>query len=81
VIGRAASFLLIALILAYRLLLSPLLGPCCRHLPSCSEYAMEAIRIHGPVRGSWLTLRRLARCHPFHPSCIDPVPEVEHRGP
>ena len=79
-IGKAISFLLLSLIQAYRMLLSPMLGPCCRHVPSCSEYAIGAIQIHGPLRGSWLTLRRLCRCHPFHPSCVDPVPQGEQRG-
>lgn len=79
-IGRLTAFLLLVMIQAYRLLISPILGPCCRHVPSCSEYAIGAIQIHGPIRGSWLALRRLSRCHPFHPSCIDPVPEGERRG-
>ena len=79
-IQRALSVLLLALIQAYRVLVSPLLGPCCRHLPSCSEYAMDAIRIHGPLRGSWLALRRICRCHPFHPSEYDPVPRGEQGG-
>ncbi|MCL7713886.1 membrane protein insertion efficiency factor YidD [Stenotrophomonas mori] len=72
VIGR----LLIALLRFYKRFISPLLGPRCRFVPSCSEYAMDAIRLHGPLRGSWLTLRRLGRCHPFHPGGIDPVPDV-----
>jgi putative membrane protein insertion efficiency factor len=66
---------LIPLIRVYRWLLSPLLGPSCRFEPSCSVYAEEAIRRHGALRGSWLTLKRLGRCHPFCQGGIDPVPE------
>ncbi|MFM8643701.1 MAG: membrane protein insertion efficiency factor YidD [Actinomycetota bacterium] len=50
----------------------------CRFFPSCSEYADEAIRLHGPWRGGWMTVRRLLRCRPFGPSGFDPVPEVVH---
>jgi hypothetical protein len=57
----------------YRLFVSPLSGPCCRFIPSCSQYAQEAIEIHGPFRGACLALRRLLRCHPFHPGGYDPV--------
>ena len=63
-----------ALIRAYQLAISPLLGPSCRFHPSCSCYAHDAYRHHGIVRGTWLTVRRLARCHPFHPGGHDPVP-------
>jgi putative membrane protein insertion efficiency factor len=66
--------LLILVLRTYKQLLSPLLGPRCRFAPSCSEYAMQAIAVHGAGRGSWLALRRLARCHPFHPGGLDPVP-------
>lgn len=59
---------------AYRKLISPLLPPSCRFYPTCSEYALEAIDVHGPLRGGWLAVRRIARCHPFHPGGIDPVP-------
>jgi uncharacterized protein len=62
------------LIRAYQLLISPLLGARCRFYPSCSHYALEALQVHGLARGSWLTLRRLARCHPLCVGGFDPVP-------
>ena len=66
--------LLLMLVEAYRVALSPLLGGFCRFLPSCSIYAQEAIVRHGAGRGSLLAARRLLRCHPFHPGGYDPVP-------
>ena len=63
----------------YRRLLSPLLPPACRFHPSCSQYALDALTTHGPVRGGWLAARRLARCHPFHPGGLDPVPPAVSR--
>jgi hypothetical protein len=68
---------LIALVHAYRLLVSPLLGPGCRFEPSCSAYALEALQQHGARRGSWLALRRVLRCQPFHAAGFDPVPPRE----
>jgi uncharacterized protein len=65
---------LIASLRAYKLLVSPALPPACRFTPTCSQYALEAIERHGALRGSWLALRRLARCHPFHPGGFDAVP-------
>ena len=59
---------------AYRLLVSPVLGPRCRYLPSCSEYALEALARHGVLRGGWLALRRILRCHPWGGFGYDPVP-------
>ncbi len=59
---------------AYKLTLSPLIGNSCRFLPTCSDYAREALITHGPARGSWLTVRRLCRCHPWGGSGLDPVP-------
>jgi uncharacterized protein len=66
------------LIRAYQLALSPMLGPRCRYYPSCSQYALEAIESHGALRGSWLTTRRICRCHPFHDGGFDPVPCPKH---
>lgn len=68
------AWALVALLTGYRIVVSPLLGPRCRFYPSCSAYALEAVQVHGAVRGSWLALRRLSRCHPFHPGGVDPVP-------
>ncbi len=66
--------MLIALLRAYRYLLSPWWGNQCRFSPTCSEYALEAIRRHGAWRGAGLALRRIARCHPWQPGGFDPVP-------
>ena len=65
-----------AFILGYRYLVSPLLPPCCRFYPSCSDYALQALTHHGALTGIWLTLRRLGRCHPFGGSGYDPVPDA-----
>lgn len=62
---------------AYRYLLSPLLGAHCRFYPSCSAYALEAIDVHGPLRGSMLATGRILRCHPWHPGGIDMVPPAD----
>jgi len=69
------AWLLLTLIGVYRTWISPLLGPRCRFIPSCSAYGLEAISRHGALRGSWLTLRRLLRCHPWTPCGCDPVPD------
>lgn len=66
---------LIFLIRVYQRLLSPVLGTQCRFHPTCSRYAVEALQRHGAARGTWLAVRRLARCHPLNPGGIDPVPE------
>src|SRR3954471_5755239 len=65
---------LIMLVRGYQLFLSPFLPPSCRYTPSCSAYAIEALQRHGALRGSWLAVRRIARCHPFRPGGYDPVP-------
>ena len=69
-----AARILIVPVIGYRRFISPLFPPVCRFAPSCSEYALEALRVHGAVRGLWLAVRRLARCHPFNPGGYDPVP-------
>jgi putative membrane protein insertion efficiency factor len=81
VIESVLRVLLIGAIYAYRMVLSPLLGPSCRFAPSCSQYALEAIDRHGALRGTWLAARRIGRCHPFHRGGWDPVPSEASRGP
>lgn len=66
--------LLLGLIRGYQLTLSPFVGDQCRFYPTCSEYAREAIERHGSIRGSWLAVRRIVRCGPWHPGGVDPVP-------
>jgi putative membrane protein insertion efficiency factor len=65
---------LLLLLRAYKLGISPFLGQNCRFYPSCSDYAAEAVRMHGAARGSLLAARRLCKCHPWHPGGLDPVP-------
>jgi putative membrane protein insertion efficiency factor len=74
IISKIIKFIFISLIKAYQYTLSPLLGPSCRFYPSCSEYAVQAIGRHGPFSGLLLAVKRILRCHPFHPGGVDPVP-------
>ena len=74
------KWLLVGLVRLYQLLISPLLGPTCRYYPSCSAYAVQALTVHGAVRGSWLSVRRLLRCHPWSPGGVDHVPPRAQRG-
>lgn len=67
--------LLLLLVRAYQLCLSPFLGQNCRFYPTCSQYALEAISRHGSLKGGMLAARRLCKCHPWHPGGVDPVPE------
>lgn len=74
--------ILLLLIQAYRYGISPYVGPACRFYPSCSEYAYEAVNRYGVGMGMWLAVKRVLRCHPFHPGGVDPVPTgpVKHKG-
>ena len=72
--------LIIMVIRAYRLILSPWLGHHCRFRPTCSIYAVEAIQRYGAYRGGWLAVKRLSRCHPWHEGGVDPVPEEPSHG-
>jgi len=73
--------ILILLLMAYRKVISPLYGQVCRFFPSCSAYALEAITVHGAVKGSWLAAKRLARCHPWNAGGVDHVPAGHRRWP
>jgi uncharacterized protein len=82
--GKGSSVLNLVLrgvIRLYQLVLSPILPPRCRYLPTCSDYALEALAAHGVLAGAWLALRRVARCHPWGGSGYDPVPPAPHRRP
>ncbi len=76
-LGRLLALPMLGLVGLYRLAISPWLGNNCRYEPSCSEYAMDALRLHGAFRGGWLALRRIGRCHPWGGSGYDPVPEKQ----
>ncbi len=67
------KILLIAIVKLYKFLISPILLGSCRFVPSCSEYSLEALEKYGALKGAWLSVRRVARCHPFHPGGFDPV--------
>ena len=73
-VSRLASSALILLVRAYQVTLSPLFGDCCRFTPSCSNYMIEALKVHGPVKGALLGTWRVLRCHPFGDKGYDPVP-------
>jgi len=73
--------ILILLLMAYRKVVSPLYGPVCRFFPSCSAYALEAVTVHGAVKGSWLAVRRLGHCHPWNPGGVDHVPAGHREWP
>nr|WP_235825498.1 membrane protein insertion efficiency factor YidD [Halomonas rituensis] len=65
---------MIVLLKVYQYVISPLLGPRCRFWPSCSNYAVEAIQVHGPLKGAWLAIKRIVKCNPIHSGGMDPVP-------
>jgi len=73
-LGKALGWFFIMLIRFYQGAISPFLPPSCRYTPTCSQYGVEAIKKHGPIRGGWLTLKRFASCHPWGGSGHDPVP-------
>lgn len=73
-LGKALGAVLIALVKVYQYTLSPLLGPRCRFWPSCSSYTVEAIQVHGPLKGGWMALKRIIKCHPGSAGGMDPVP-------
>ena len=67
--------IMIAFIRGYQKFISPLTPPSCRFYPTCSQYGIEAVKTHGALKGGWLTLKRILKCHPFHPGGVDPVPD------
>ena len=73
-INTLIRIFLIVLVRFYQICLSPLLGVNCRHLPTCSHYAKDALNMHGPLRGSFFALKRILRCHPWSKPMVDPVP-------
>jgi hypothetical protein len=77
------TWLLVLLLRGYRYAISPLYGQVCRYHPTCSAYALEAVTEHGSLRGSWLAVRRIARCHPWAAGGVDPVPprRTDKHGP
>ncbi|MFO7858776.1 MAG: membrane protein insertion efficiency factor YidD [Ectothiorhodospiraceae bacterium] len=77
--GKAVRRLVVGLLRAYQYAVSPFFGPCCRFHPSCSEYLVGAVTTHGVLRGLVLGCRRVAKCHPWHPGGVDPVPEPNRK--
>ncbi len=71
---RLPTSVLMLLVKLYQLVISPMIGPRCRFYPTCSEYAIEALKTHGAIKGGWLTIKRLGRCHPMGTGGYDPVP-------
>lgn len=73
-ISATLQWIVIKIICVYQLIISPMIGPRCRFTPTCSQYAIEAIKIHGILKGGWLSARRIIRCHPLNEGGYDPVP-------
>ena len=73
---RCVGMVLQGLLWLYQAIISPFMGAQCRHLPTCSQYAKDALRLHGPLRGSWYALKRILRCHPWAAPVFDPVQPV-----
>ena len=80
-LNKVATFPLLLLIRGYQLIISPLLGSNCRFMPTCSEYAMESLRSHGLIKGCYLTIKRIGKCHPWGSHGYDPIPtkKVENK--
>lgn len=80
-LNKVATFPLLILIRGYQLIISPLLGSNCRFMPTCSEYAMESLKSHGLIKGSYLTIKRIGKCHPWGSHGYDPIPtkKVENK--
>ena len=78
--SKLMKALLVAIVRGYQIMLSPMLGQRCRFYPSCSNYALEALRTHGAARGSYLTARRICKCHPFNEGGVDLVPPAQHQN-
>jgi uncharacterized protein len=78
-IMKGAGWILLLPVYFYKYVISPLTPASCRHIPTCSEYAVQAIKIHGPFRGFWLTTKRIGRCHPWGTHGYDPVPPKNKR--
>jgi uncharacterized protein len=72
--------LLISFIRFYQIFISPLKPPTCRFYPTCSHYGLEAVKRFGAIKGGWLAIKRILKCHPFHPGGFDPVPEKQENG-
>ncbi|WP_285755433.1 membrane protein insertion efficiency factor YidD [Parageobacillus sp. G301] len=75
-----AKKLLISFIRFYQIFISPLKPPTCRFYPTCSHYGLEAVKRFGAIKGGWLAIKRILKCHPFHPGGFDPVPEKQENG-
>ncbi|CUB34747.1 membrane protein insertion efficiency factor YidD [Bacillus amyloliquefaciens] len=71
--------IMIAFIRGYQKFISPLTPPSCRFYPTCSQYGIEAVKTHGALKGGWLTLKRILKCHPFHSGGVDPVPDKKQK--
>ncbi|MGD8426254.1 MAG: membrane protein insertion efficiency factor YidD [Balneolaceae bacterium] len=74
------KYLFIGLVRLYQLIISPWMPSSCRYHPTCSQYSIEALRKHGALKGIWLTVKRIARCHPWSEGGYDPVPDTEHKS-
>ena len=75
--SKIFSMLLISVVRLYQLIMSPLIGKSCRHIPTCSAYCIEAIKRFGPLKGGWLTIKRVSKCNPWSASGYDPVPGLK----